>query len=186
MIGYVAGSGWPEIEGVITVKRTHVYEGTNGADHIKELHRKGVDKLILTAAVGAVNSSYKVGTVHRLRDLITLFCPSPLEGADFVDMSQPLFHGGGWVTHAFVKGPHYETAADKQVLDKLGADVVGMSITPEVIMARKLGMEVIALCLVTNDAFAKHDHKEVLAVAEREHNNLKFAIVRAIEEFNAR
>ena len=72
-----------------------------------------------------------------------------------------------------MKGPHFETFADKIALRLLGADVVGMSTVPEVIMANHLGMQVLGLSLVTNLAFVKHDHKAVLAVVKNQEEKLR-------------
>jgi purine-nucleoside phosphorylase len=71
-----------------------------------------------------------------------------------------------------MRGPHFETFADKKALRFLGADVVGMSTVPEIIMANHLGMEVLGLSLVTNLAFVKHDHKDVLTAAKNQEANL--------------
>lgn len=185
MIGYVAGSGWPKMQGLITVKREHVYEGGNGAEHIKQLYDAGVRKVILTASVGSLSSAYQVGMISYVKDLITLFCPSPLSGANFVDMSKPFVFPSAWgVTHAFTKGPQYETFADKRVLTTLGADVVGMSITPEVIMAKSLGMEVIGIVCVTNLAYVEHNHKDVLAAAQDSNLEMVHKINAAVRYFN--
>ncbi|KKS79865.1 MAG: Purine nucleoside phosphorylase [Candidatus Beckwithbacteria bacterium GW2011_GWA2_43_10] len=70
------------------------------------------------------------------------------------------FHQGVYV---YYHGPQYESPADKKALRILGADVVGMSTVPETIMAKHLGLKVLGLAFVTNLAFVKHDHKEVLA-----------------------
>ena len=67
--------------------------------------------------------------------------------------------------YAYVKGPHYESFADKKALKALGADVVGMSICPEVIMANYLKMHCLGLSCVTNLAFVKHSHSDVVNAA---------------------
>ena len=68
--------------------------------------------------------------------------------------------------YAYAPGPHYETPTDKRALALLGADCVGMSTVPEVLRARELGIEILGLSFITNLAFVKHDHKDVIAAAE--------------------
>ena len=90
------------------------------------------------------------------------------------------FHKGVYV---YYHGPQYETPADKMALRHLGADIVGMSTVPETTMAKFLGMKVLGLALVTNLAFVKHDHKEVLAQslkAGTKMSQLLFQIVQKI------
>lgn len=169
------------------IKRKHFYEGyteTDIANDIKkeiefsEFHGTKPDRLIIVSAVGGLNESFKVGDIVVIRDLITLTYKSTYRGASFVDMSQPIdkrlskavfdkFPSVRNGIHAFMRGPHYETFEDKMVLKKLGADVVGMSTTPEVIVANRLGIPCIALGLVTNLAFVKHSHEEVKKEVEK-------------------
>lgn len=161
--------------------RFHTYEGYTSyqsTELVRYLKEQGVTRLIVTSAVGGLNPSYAIGDLVVLSDMITLFCPSPFEKAQFQDLSQPFSPHLQDIArktakelgmpvqngiYAYMKGPHYESFADKKALRLLGADVVGMSTVPEVMMANHLGMEVLGLSLVTNLAFVKHDHKEVLA-----------------------
>ena len=166
--------------------RYHLYEGYTGTvatEPIAKLAKAGVKRMIVTSASGALNQNYKVGDFVVLTDLLTLFLKSnPLIGPKFVDMSQvfstlwrektiksltdlnlPTQEG----VYAYVPGPHYETPTDKRALLMLGADCVGMSTVPEVLRARELGLEILGLSFVTNLAFVKHDHKDVIAAAER-------------------
>jgi purine-nucleoside phosphorylase len=119
-----------------------------------------------------------------LSDVLTLFLAldNPLSGPQFLDMSEVFdeemkqaarkvlmdegvpFREG---IYAYYHGPNYETPADKMALKMLGADVVGMSTVPEIIMARWLGVQVLSFAFVTNLAFVKHDHHEVLAESEK-------------------
>lgn len=162
------------------IKRLHLYEGGSASGVVRFGNEKAV---VIVSAVGALNSEYQVGDIVVLSDMITLFCPSPLEGATFQDLSavfdkdlqekaidylvkNGIPHRAGAV-HVFCRGPHYETPADKIALQYLGADVVGMSMTPEVILAAHKGIAVLGLCVVTNLAFVKHDHEDVKAQAEK-------------------
>jgi purine-nucleoside phosphorylase len=165
--------------------RYHIYEGHSAqksTEPICFLKNIGVETLITTAACGALNPKYKVGDFVILKDMLTLFCQSPLNGPDFQDLSQAYdkklqrlaincakllklpFQNGIYV---YTRGPHFETPADKKALWKLGADVVGMSTVPEVIQARALNIKVLSLAFVTNLAFVKHDHQDVLAQADK-------------------
>lgn len=168
---------------IILSGRLHTYEGYppyEASKTVRFLHEKGVKKIIITSASGGLNPKYRVGDLVILKDLITLFSRSPLTGPEFQDLSKPFSENlrkeaeksakknrirvqkGVYV---YVRGPHFETFSDKKALRILGADVVGMSTVPEVIMANNLQMEVLGLSLVTNLAFVKHNHKDVLAAA---------------------
>lgn len=170
---------------IILSGRFHIYEGHSAekaVEPIKFLEKLGVRTLITTSACGGLNPKYQVGDFVILNDLLTLFSPTPLIGAKFQDMSQVYdqslqqiaetamtdlklgWHKGVYV---YYHGPQYETPADKMALRHLGADIVGMSTVPETTMAKYLGMKVLGLALVTNLAFVKHDHLEVLAQSEK-------------------
>lgn len=167
--------------------RPHTYEGYTTREAtlpIRVLAEAGVKKVVLTAACGGLNEHYKVGDFVVLSDILTLFMAldNPLIGPDFVDVSQVFepvmrkiaikecvkndipFHEG---TYVYYHGPNYETPADKMALRHMGADVVGMSTVPETIMAKSLGLSVLGLSFVTNLAFVKHDHKEVVQEANK-------------------
>ena len=157
--------------------RFHYYEGhdleavTFPARVLREF---GVETLILTAATGGVNTSYRPGDLMLLADHLNLIGANPLRGANddrlgprFPDMTEvyaaPLrdlarqaaaeaglsLHEG---VYAALPGPSYETPAEIRMLRALGADVVGMSTVPEAIVARHAGLRVLAFALVTNAA----------------------------------
>ncbi|PIV08685.1 purine-nucleoside phosphorylase, partial [Candidatus Roizmanbacteria bacterium CG03_land_8_20_14_0_80_39_12] len=83
------------------------------------------------------------------------------------------FHEGSYV---YYHGPNFETPADKMALRFLGADVVGMSTVPETLAARALNIDVLGLVFVTNLAFVKHNHKEVLAEADKASGMMKILL----------
>jgi purine-nucleoside phosphorylase len=166
--------------------RFHMYEGHSGREAtlpIRVLAQAGVKQLIVTSASGALNPKYEVGDFVVLSDLITVFASvdNPLKGTEFADLSEVFdpemrqlakkvlleqnnqFREGVYV---YLHGPNYETPADKMLLASLGADVVGMSTVPETMTARWLGIKVLGLSMVTNLAFVKHAHQDVLAAAE--------------------
>jgi len=173
--------------------RFHMYEGFSGYEAttpIRLFAQLGIKNLILTAASGALNEKYKVGDFVILSDMITLFLAidSPLVGPKFIDVSEAFnknmrekavqlcasnnipFHEGVYV---YYHGPNYETPADKMALRFLGADVCGMSTVPETLVARSLGINVLGLAFVTNLAFVKHDHKEVVEQASKASEQMK-------------
>lgn len=184
---------------IILSGRFHTYEGYSSSQVIKTiqfLHDQGVKRVIITSASGSLNPKYQVGDLVILNDVITLFCQSPLTGAQFQNLSQPFsqkfiesaekaaveaeisFQKGVYI---YMKGPHYETYSDKMALRFLGADVVGMSTVPEVIMANYLGMDILGLSLVTNLAFVKHDHKEVLKAVKNQEPKLQNFFLKLIK-----
>lgn len=170
----------------VMVGRFHRYEQMSSREvtlPIRVFAEAGAKRLLLTAASGAVNEKYQVGDFVITADLLTVLLPdSPLVGPQFLDLSQAfdprlrqlmrevavqeklaLREG----VYGYYHGPNFETPADKMAFKILGADVVGMSTVPETIMARWLNMQVVSLAFVTNLAFVKHDHLEVLAAAQK-------------------
>lgn len=169
---------------VLMKGRVHLYEG-HGARlvtaGVRWMAEQGIQKIILTNAAGTLNPGFAPGTWMMLRDHLNLTGISPLEGADFIDMSAAydavwrakfrkaadrsgmLLHEG---VYAGMRGPQYETPAEIRMLHTLGADAVGMSTVLETIQARSLGLPVVAFSCLTNWAAgitAAHlDHHEVL------------------------
>jgi purine-nucleoside phosphorylase len=149
--------------------RVHLYEGWQ-ADEVARgvvlMHSAGIRSLVLTNAAGSLNADFEPGSWMMLSDHINLTGQSPLRGGpNFVDMggaySPRLRHRfrdiaarQGKTLHegvyAAVQGPQYETPAEIRMLQRLGADAVGMSTVPEVIRARALGLEVAAFSCLTN------------------------------------
>ncbi len=166
--------------------RLHMYEGYTAEEVTRPLQvfaKAGLKKVVLTAACGAINEKYQVGDFVLLSDLLTVFMSldNPLIGPKFQDMSQVFDQNWRQQTkkllgkndikfqegiYAYYHGPNFETPADKMAFKILGADVVGMSTVPEAIMAKSLDLEVLGLSFVTNLAFVKHSHQEVVAAAE--------------------
>jgi purine-nucleoside phosphorylase len=149
--------------------RVHLYEGYPSAEitaNVRMLRDAGVSKLIITNAAGGLNVRFRPGDWMMINDHLNLTGMSPLIGkGQFVDLShaysprlQGIFreaaHEIGIVlrqgVYAAVIGPQYETAAEVRMLQKLGADAVGMSTVLEVIQARTLGMEVAAFSCIAN------------------------------------
>lgn len=171
--------------------RYHAYEGHAPAalaTPVRTARALGSTTLIVTCAAGGVNRSFGPGTLMLLTDHLNFMGRNPLVGpihADeirFPDMTEPYDREMRGVAeavareegieieegiYAAVLGPSFETPAEIRMLDRLGADAVGMSMVPEVIAARAGGMRVLGIALITNAAAgitgAPLDHEEVLA-----------------------
>ncbi|HXE91484.1 MAG TPA: purine-nucleoside phosphorylase [Terriglobales bacterium] len=173
--------------------RPHLYEGYSAGEvvlPVRVLAQMGVRTLILSNAAGGLSRRFPAGRLAVVRDHINLQGTNPLRGQreefgpHFLDMTAayspalrrlaraqarhldiPLGEG----VYAGVLGPVYETPAEIAFLRRIGADLVGMSTVQETIAARQMGMEVLAISVVTNLAAGlskrKLTHEEVLAKA---------------------
>ncbi|MEP0133764.1 MAG: purine-nucleoside phosphorylase [Eudoraea sp.] len=161
---------------VVMQGRFHVYEGYEFDDvtyPIRVMSELGIKKLFISNAAGAINLNYKKGDIMLIEDHINLQGGSPLAfknvadfGVRFVDMSQPYdiemcskikgiavresitLHSG---VYASVVGPQLETKAEYRMLKTIGADAVGMSTVPEVIVANHLNLPVVAVSVLTDE-----------------------------------
>ncbi|MGN0100345.1 MAG: purine-nucleoside phosphorylase [Dietzia sp.] len=165
--------------------RTHLYEGTGPDPVVHPAHVAAATRaraLVLTNAAGGLRDDMTVGDLVLLRDHLNLTGRSPLTGplfVDLVDAYSPRLRAAAADAvaaadarpaegvYAAMPGPQYETPAEIHMLRTLGADLVGMSTVPETIAARALGLDVVAVSLVTNLAAGVTgqplDHAEVLA-----------------------
>ena len=180
--------------------RVHLYEGHPAREVtsiVRVLAEAGIKQLIVTNAAGALNPKFKPGDWMMITDHINLTGTSPLVGsAEFVDLTDAysprlrekfraaarklarrssseggidivLYEG----VYAGSIGPQYETPAEVRMLQKLGADAVGMSTVLEVIQARALNIEVAGFSCLTNLAAGlsqeKLSHQEVLEVGKK-------------------
>lgn len=175
--------------------RFHRYEGY--ALHqvgfpIRVLRALGAETLVVTAACGGMNPLWNPGDLVLLSDHINLMGDSPLvgpnldeQGPRFPDMSEAYDRGlaalartvaleGGIVlregVYVAVTGPNLETAAEYRMLRTLGADVVGMSTVPEVIVANHAGMRVLGIAIITDaclpDALEPADVEAIITTAK--------------------
>lgn len=172
--------------------RFHLYEGWSAAEvvaPIRALAALGAELLFLTNAAGGIRDGLRPGSLMLVADHLNLSGHNPLIGplvpgdVRFPDMSTPydaevrrevracaieagipLQEG----VYAALLGPSYETPAEIRMLQRLGADAVGMSTVPEVIAARALGMRAAAISCITNAASGLGaralSHEEVLQV----------------------
>ena len=186
---------------VVFEGRFHAYEGLSYFEityPIRLMHALGVKKVIISNAAGAINLNYKKGEVMLIEDHINLQAGSPLAekgsenlGPRFVDMSSPYspslchrikeiakekaisLHSGVYVA---VTGPQLETKAEYRYLRLIGADAVGMSTVPEVIVANQLEMECIAFSVLTDecdpDNLKPIDIEDIMASAKKAEQSL--------------
>lgn len=161
---------------VVMQGRFHLYEGYSLQEitfPIRVLQQLGIQKLLISNAAGAVNLNYKKGDLLLLDDHINLQGGSPLAfakvsefGERFTDMCAPYnatlnnlvteialqnnitLHKG---VYAAVVGPQLETRAEYRYLKIIGADAVGMSTVPEVIVANHLQLPVMAISVLTDE-----------------------------------
>lgn len=175
--------------------RFHLYEGHDAAlagFPVRVLHALGATTLLVSNAAGGVRATLTPGTIMLLTDHVNFMFRNPLIGTledgdvRFPDMSEPYDPELRALAHRVAKehgmslaegvyfaelGPSYETRAEVQMLIRLGADAVGMSTVPEVIVARALGMRVLGFSCITNLACglatAPITHDEVLETTAR-------------------
>jgi purine-nucleoside phosphorylase len=163
----------------VLMGRKHAYESGDAQamkGPIRTLAALGCDTLLQTNAAGGIATALQPGTLMLICDHLNFVQRSPL----FEDQGDGRFvslaaaydpalralarraaHERGVALHegvyAWVMGPQFETAAEIRMLQKLGADAVGMSTVPETILARHAGMRVLALSLITNRACGLSD-----------------------------
>ncbi len=204
VVGKLAGK-----EVIAQSGRFHLYEGHDTATAAlpaRTFAALGVDTLLLTNAAGGIRRTFAQGTVMLIADHINLTFRNPLIGPvlageeRFPDMSDPYdpalralarevardrriaLNEGVYVQ---LLGPSYETPAEIRMLERLGADAVGMSTVVEVIAARARGLRCLGFSVVTNLAAGispkKLDHSEVMEIASRVTGELGTLIEGVIE-----
>lgn len=161
---------------VVLSGRFHFYEGYSTREitlPVRVLQLLGIKTLIITNAAGGLNPLFSAGTIMVLRDHLNFLGENPLRGANleqwgprFPDLSEPystkmiksildaadaaaidrVITG----TYVCIPGPSLETPAETRWLRQCGADAVGMSSVPEVIVARHGGMQVLGLSVIAN------------------------------------
>ncbi|MBS9523957.1 purine-nucleoside phosphorylase [Litoribacter alkaliphilus] len=189
--------------------RFHYYEGYDMKEvtfPVRVMKQLGVSCLIVSNAAGGLNPSYKIGEVMILNDHIDLFPENPLRGKNldqfgvrFPDMSEPysfeliekakkiaqvegvMAHEG---VYAGVQGPNLETKAEYKYLRTIGADAVGMSTIPEVIVARHMELPTFAISAITDlcspGNIKKVSIAEVLAAAAKAEPGMALIIKKLI------
>ena len=193
-----------DIEGkkaVIMQGRFHLYEGYSLQDityPVRIMEKLGIKTLLISNASGAINTTYKKGELLLIDDHINLQGSSPLAfkgvsllGERFADMSEPyntelnkrfetiakkhniILHKG---VYASMVGPQLETRAEYRMLKIIGADAVGMSTVPEIIVACHLGLKAAAISVLTDecdpDNLQPVDIDDILATAAKAEPNM--------------
>lgn len=194
---------------ILLAGRFHMYEGHAAAlagFPVRVLHALGADVLFVSNAAGGIRRTFRAGDLMLIRDHINLMFQNPLIGQveqgdeRFPDMSEPYdtalssairdhastlgipmqegVYGG-------LLGPTYETPAEVRMLATLGADAVGMSTVPEVLVARAIGMRVAGISCVTNLASGISpnplSHAEVLETTALVANRFESLVERFVE-----
>lgn len=191
--------------------RLHYYEGHTMADitfPVRVMQKLGISDLIVTNAAGGINKEFTPGDLMLITDHINLMGDNPLRGQNidqfgerFPDMSNAyhdklrsyalkaaeskgikLCQG----VYAAVSGPSYETPAEIRYLRTIGADAVGMSTVPEVIVGNHAGMRVVGISCITNMAAGilprKLDHTEVIEVANKVKDSFVGLVTQLVKE----
>ncbi len=196
---------------VVMQGRFHFYEGYTMQQvtfPVRVLHALGVRTLLVSNAAGGLNPAFQLSDLMVIDDHISLLLPqNPLVGPNppefgdrFPDMSEP--YSKALIDRAFalapelnitlrrgvyvsVTGPQLETRAEYRLLRQWGADAVGMSTVPEVIVASQMGMAVFGVSVITDmglpDTLEKADIQKIIAAAEVAEPKLT-ALMRALIE----
>ncbi|NNF85115.1 MAG: purine-nucleoside phosphorylase [Winogradskyella sp.] len=186
---------------VVMQGRFHVYEGYSLQDvsfPVRIMEKLGISTLLVSNAAGAINLNFKKGDIMLIEDHINLQGSSPLAfkgvselGERFTDMSAPYdlainskieeiakdhnikLHKG---VYASVVGPQLETRAEYRMLKIIGADAVGMSTVPEIIVANHLGLKAAAVSVLTDecdpDNLKRVNIEEIIAMAAKAEPNM--------------
>lgn len=191
--------------------RFHLYEGYDAQSitfPVRVLKKIGVKKLIVTNAAGGVNMSFEVGELMLISDHINNMGQNPLIGPNdkdlgvrFPDMSEAYSKSLIQLAHTVAAkqnfkfqegvylgnlGPTYETPAEVRMARIMGADAVGMSTVPEVIVAKHAGMEVLGISCITNKAAGilvqPLSHEDVVETAEQVKSKFLNLVLGIIEE----
>jgi purine-nucleoside phosphorylase len=202
------------VEVVAMEGRFHYYEGYSMQEvtfPVRVMRRLGVEILIVTNAAGGMNPHFELADVVIIEDHINLMGDNPLRGRNddelgprFPDMAHP--YDRDLVTLAqktaldmgipsrkgvfvAVTGPNLETRAEYRMLRGMGADLVGMSTVPEVIVAVHAGLRVLGFSIVTDiclpDALEPVEIQKIIEVAGRGGDRLSRLIPRILEELSA-
>ncbi len=192
--------------------RFHYYEGYSMKEvtfPVRVLKYLGVTKLIVSNASGGVNPNYEVGSIVILKDHINMMPEHPLRGANderfgprFVNMSEPFsikmiakvkelaqnlnikVQDGIYLG---LQGPTFETLAEYKMVKIVGADCVGMSTVPEVIVARHMDLECFGLSVITDMGNEGNietiSHEEVLEAAKKAEPKVRILIKELILKY---
>ncbi len=206
ILGLLSGKRIAAMQG-----RFHFYEGYSLEEitfPIRVMREMGIELLIESNAAGGINPNFKAGDLMIITDHINLTGNNPLIGPNddrlgprFPDMSEPYdqdlieltqeiaiqekirIHRGVYVG---VTGPNFETRAEYRFLRLIGADAVGMSTVPEVIVARHSGLRVLGISCITDECIPDRlravDFKLVIRVAKEAEPRITRLVKRVVEK----
>lgn len=207
VLGTLAGTPVVVLQG-----RAHLYEGIPASDlavPVRTVRALGAETLVLTNAAGSLNPQAGPGSLMALTDHINMMGANPLMGLNdeaigprFVGLGDAYdielckaLHGAAQAegvelhegVYLAVAGPSFETPAEIRAFKILGADAVGMSTVPEVIVARHCGLRVAAVSAITNLAEGMGDevlsHEHTLASAAVAAKDLQRVLIRFVEDY---
>ena len=192
--------------------RFHFYEGYDMKQvtfPVRVMKYLGVTKLVVSNASGGVNPNYEVGSIVLITDHINMMPEHPLRGKNderfgprFVNMSEP--YSKAMISKAKIiasenniivqdgvymglQGPTFETLSEYRMVKNIGADCVGMSTVPEVIVARHMELETFGLSVITDmgdeENIEEVNHAEVLKAAEKAEPNVRTLIKELIKRY---
>jgi purine-nucleoside phosphorylase len=185
--------------------RFHYYEGYDMKQvtfPVRVMKYLGVTKLIVSNASGGVNPNYEVGSIVLIKDHINMMPEHPLRGKNderfgprFVNMSEPyslkMIAKAKEIANELnikvqngiymgLQGPTFETLSEYKMVKNIGADCVGMSTVPEVIVARHMDLETFGLSVITDmgdeENIEEVNHEEVLKAAQKAEPNVRLLI----------
>lgn len=192
--------------------RFHFYEGYDMKQvtfPVRVMNYLGITKLIVSNASGGVNPSYEVGSIVLIKDHINMMPEHPLRGKNderfgprFVNMSEPyslkmiakareiakqanieVVDG----VYMGLQGPTFETLSEYRMVKNIGADCVGMSTVPEVIVARHMDLETFGLSVITDmgdeENIEEVNHEEVLKAAQKAEPSVRLIIKELIKQY---
>jgi purine-nucleoside phosphorylase len=192
--------------------RFHFYEGYDMKQvtfPVRVMKYLGVTKLVVSNASGGVNPNYEVGSIVLITDHINMMPEHPLRGKNderfgprFVNMSEP--YSRAMIAKARqiaednairvqdgvymgLQGPTFETLSEYKMVKNIGADCVGMSTVPEVIVARHMELETFGLSVITDmgdeENIEEVNHAEVLKAAEKAEPSVRLLIKELIKQY---
>jgi len=192
--------------------RFHFYEGYDMKQvtfPVRVMKYLGVTKLVVSNASGGVNPNYEVGSIVLITDHINMMPEHPLRGKNderfgprFVNMSEPYSRAMIAKAKTIAKenniivqdgvymglqGPTFETLSEYRMVKNIGADCVGMSTVPEVIVARHMELETFGLSVITDmgdeENIEEVNHAEVLKAAEKAEPSVRLLIKELIKQY---
>ncbi len=192
--------------------RFHFYEGYDMKEvtfPVRVMKFLGVEKLIVSNASGGVNNNYQVGDIIIIKDHLNMMPEHPLRGKNderfgprFVNMSEP--YSRKMIAKAKLiaselnievkdgiylglQGPTFETLAEYKMVTNVGADCVGMSTVPEVIVAKHMNMECFGISVITDmgneESIDTVSHAEVLEAAQKAEPLVRKLIQELIKQY---